>query len=79
MAPEPPKIAAGRPVGSWLSLFALTHQECAGAWERIEWPDGAPLLRQPWPLVRVFEVLRDELRILSAEQSRRAAKGEVIR
>jgi hypothetical protein len=66
--------AAGRPIGNWIALFALSHREAAGAWERIAWPDGEPLLHQSWILVRVFETLRDELRIVAAEEARRVAR-----
>jgi hypothetical protein len=71
---EPSSLAAGRPAGNWIALFALSHAERGGAWERIAWPDGLPLLVQSWLLVRVFEALRDELRTMAAEDQRNAAR-----
>ena len=40
----------------------------------MEWPDGAPLLRQGWHLVTIFRVIREELEQITAEQQRRAGR-----
>jgi hypothetical protein len=69
-----PGWAAGRPLAQWIALFALSHHEAGGAWERAAWPDGRPLLDQSWVTVRVFEAIRDELRIMAAEEARRSAR-----
>jgi hypothetical protein len=74
LAADTANLAAGRPIGNWIALFALSHLERGGVWERAAWPDGAPLLGQSWLLVRVFEALRDELRALAAEDARQAAR-----
>lgn len=66
---------AGRPCTYWLGLFALSHQETAHGWQRLAWPDGGPLLAQPWPQAMAFAVIREELERLGAEQARRASAG----
>ncbi|MCH7477157.1 MAG: hypothetical protein IIA14_03535 [SAR324 cluster bacterium] len=64
----------GRPCAYWITLFLLCHRRAAGGWERMEWPDGAPLLRQGWLLVTIFRVIREELEQITAEQQRRAGR-----
>jgi len=65
----------GRPCGHWLSLFSLSHVRDAHGWRRLDWPDGAPLLQQSWPLVQVFQVVAEEwLAAEGAEARRRQAR-----
>lgn len=54
----------------WLDLFALCHQPVDGGWLRTAWPDGRPLLEQPWPQVAAFRVIADELAAIRAERLR---------
>jgi hypothetical protein len=63
----------GRPPRAWLELFLLTHRQDAHGWQRLEWPDGAPLLAQPWPRVCALRTLGDELEQIAAEQRRQVA------
>jgi len=72
---EPGATACGRPLSTWLRLFALCHAPADGAWRREAWPGGAPLLQQPWPTVAVFGALRDELQAMAREQ-RRGGRGQ---
>lgn len=66
----PAARVCGRPCRYWINLFLLCHRRGAAGWERLEWPDGGPLLAQPWPLVLAFRVIGDELAALAAEESR---------
>lgn len=70
--PDEPLPVAGRPAVWWITLFRLSHREAGGGWERIAWPDGGPLWRQPWTLVAAFEIIRGECLAIAAEQSRQA-------
>lgn len=61
----------GRPCQSWLNLFVLTHRPCTDGWQRLEWPDGGPLLEQSWLLVSVFQIIASELAAIAREQIKR--------
>ena len=61
---------AHRPPRHWLTLFQLTHRPGPAGWERAEWPDGRPLLAQPWPLVVLFRIIADEADAIQAERAR---------
>ncbi len=72
--PEPVPPVAGRPCSTWIALFALSHRETADGWARIAWPDGGPLLTQPWPEVAIFEAIRGELHSIALERIRRQGR-----
>jgi hypothetical protein len=72
--PEEPLSVAHRPAAWWLALFLLSYREAGGAWERIAWPDGGPLLAQSWLAVTLFEVIADECRRIALEEARAARR-----
>ena len=65
----------GRPPRGWLELFLLTHRAADGGWQRLEWPDGRPLLAQSWPQVLALQTIGDELEQVAAEQRRHHRSG----
>lgn len=65
----------GRPVSLWLDLFALCHHPAQGAWRRLEWPDGRPLLEQSWLQAALFRLIADELERVAAERLRQRDRG----
>jgi hypothetical protein len=68
--PLPSAAAGGRPCALWIDTFALCHQPLDGGWLRTEWPDGGPLLLQPWPQAAAFRIVADELAAIRAERLR---------
>jgi hypothetical protein len=67
----------GRPARLWLQRFLLTHRQAADGWQRLAWPDGAPLLAQPWPDVLALQAIGDELDEVAAERRRRASAARM--
>lgn len=65
----------GLPPRVWLQRFLLSHSREGGAWRRIEWPDGRPLLAQSWPQVLALRTIADELARIDAEQRKAAQNG----
>lgn len=59
---------AGRPCRYWFTLFILTHRRAGARWERTEWPDGRPLLAQPWPQARILWCIADELEAAAQQE-----------
>ncbi|MDH4120426.1 MAG: hypothetical protein OEV94_01800 [Deltaproteobacteria bacterium] len=57
----------GRPYSETLRLFAWCHFPQRGGWQRVEWPDGLPLLAQPWHRVQAFHILADEHQRMNLE------------
>ncbi|MDH4225125.1 MAG: hypothetical protein OEW12_05720 [Deltaproteobacteria bacterium] len=67
LAPGP--VAGGRPAGYWLRLFGLVHRRGPSGWTRVEWPDGRPLLAQPWHQVAAFGIISDEWAAMESQEA----------
>jgi hypothetical protein len=66
----------GRPCTIWLDLFTLCHRPTEAGWQLVEWPDGQPLLAQPWLQTAVFRVIGDELLSIRNERLRSRARQQ---